>query len=469
MQFIARAFSVLLIAAPVLTACSEPNTTARPIFSAQGVSPPEVRGVWASSEKGWILEIGETGIKRWQNTPTACYPSPAPDDATPLMGQIEYQLYRPTRDPKKTQFQYLPGDASATFEKLKHLPDQCVKDQTFSETDLFNILTSVFDAHFAFFTARKIDWASRVAVARQSVTDGMGEKALWSVFDQLISGIGDSHTKMVGLVDGEKRRIQGGLGETLPFIRSNGGEGPWIRALVDQLISDVLDPGAELIADRIVTGKIDDQIGYIQIFTMGGFTNIEPAGSIEWSKGELKELNRILDDLLTRYKDCDAIILDLSNNRGGYDAVARAIAARFSDTSFKGYRVEVPGHPEASTNYEIPPAKSIRYTGPVYLMTSDVTVSGGEITTMMMKQLPNVTLVGRPTRGSFSTPLAKPLPNGWYLELSNEVFMTPAGDVYEGRGIPPDIALDIYPQSAPVKGHAAVVEKTADLAKKRKG
>ena len=466
MQVFPRALSALLIAGSVLSACSEPVSDARPIFSENGLSAADIRGVWSSSEKGWILEIGETGIKRWQDTPTACYPSPAPNAATPLMGQLEYVLYRLSKTAQTAQLQYLPGDASAAFEKLTQLPERCVSGKTYTETELFDILTAIFEQHFAFFDARQIDWPSRVSAARQSVRDGMGQAALWSVFDELVSGIGDSHTKMVGLVDGEKQRIQGGLGTTLPFIRENGGEGPWVRGLVDQLMSDVLDPGAELIADRIVAGMIDERIGYIQIFTMGGFTNIEPAGSVEWSVGELKELNRILDDLLTRYKDSDAIILDLSNNRGGYDAVTRAIAARFTDTDFKGYRVEIPGHADASTDYTIQPYDGVRYTGPVYVMTSDVTVSGGEITTLMLKQLPNVTQVGTKTRGSFSTPLAKPLPNGWYLELSNEVFMTPGGDVYEGQGIPPDIALEIYPQSAPVKGHADAVKETAKLVKK---
>jgi len=90
-------------------------------------------------------------------------------------------------------------------------------------------------------------------------------------------------------------------------------------------------------------------------------------------------------------------------------------------------------------------------------------VSGGEITTLMLRQLPNVILVGGTTRGAFSTPLAKPLPNGWYLELSNEVFEDSEGHVFEGRGIPPVLAFDIYPEDAPVAGHKAAIERVVAM------
>ena len=196
---------------------------------------------------------------------------------------------------------------------------------------------------------------------------------------------------------------------------------------------------------------------------MGGFTDTQTPGTPEWAAAELAALDTMLDEALTGFADADAVILDLSNNRGGYDAVTRALAARFTDTAFLGYRVSVPGAPEADQDYPITPYDGVRYTGPVYLMTSDVTVSGGEITTLMLRQLPNVIQVGGTTRGAFSTPLAKPLPNGWYLELSNEVFEDSDGHVFEGRGIPPAIMFDIYPEYAPIAGHKTAIERVVGM------
>ncbi|WP_439637438.1 S41 family peptidase [Oceanicaulis sp.] len=441
--------------------------SAHPIFAEDGALDGRAEGVWHSREKGWILDINATGITRWQDTPAGCYASPAPDESTPMMGQVEYQLFRPSRDGQSIRLNYLPGDASASFERLDALPQSCGSEDLATETAIFDVFTSVMARHYSFFDARGVDWDAQIAAAHPHVQDGMGEAALWDVLADLLEPLQDSHTKLIGMVDGEPRRAQAGLGTTLPMIRHGMGEGDWLNGLVDQLFNEVLDPGAALIADRVIVGEITPEsgapIGYIQIFTMGGFTNNHTPGSLEWSQAELAALSDILDDALTRFADHQTVILDLSNNRGGYDAVTRAIAARFTDEAFLGYRVSVPGAPEATEDYEITPHDGVRFTGPLYVMTSDVTVSGGEITTMMLRQLPNVIHVGGTTRGAFSTPLAKPLPNGWYLELSNEVFEDGSGAVFEGRGLPPAIMVDIYPEAAPVAGHRAAIEHVVGL------
>ena len=457
----------MLLLLTLLFALFQGATSAHPIFDENGALDPRAQGVWYSREKGWILEIDERGVTRWQDTQAGCYASPAPDESTPMMGQVEYRLFRPSRNGQSIRLNYLPGDASAHFERLDALPQACGAEDLSSETAVFDVFTSVMASHYSFFQARGVNWDALVARARPQVHDGMGQAALWDVLAGLLEPLGDSHTKMVGLVNGEPRRAQAGLGTTLPMIREGMGEGAWLNGLVDQLFNDVLDPGAELLADRVIVGEITPDnsapIGYIQIFTMGGFTHEHTPGTIEWSQAELAALSDMLDDALTRFADDQAIILDLSNNRGGYDAVTRAIAARFTDETFLGYRVSVPGAPEADQDYVITPYDGVRYTGPVYVMTSDVTVSGGEITTLMLRQRPNVILVGGTTRGAFSTPLAKPLPNGWYLELSNEVFEDSEGHVFEGRGIPPVLAFDIYPEDAPVAGHKAAIERVVAM------
>ena len=456
---------ILLVA--FLIALLNSAQPALPIYGQDGALDPRAEGVWYSREKGWILQIDKTGVTRWQDTPEGCYASPAPDESTPMMGQVEYRLFRPSADGLSIRLNYLPGDASAYFERLDALPLSCGVEELISAPALFEVFTSVMAQHYSFFDARGVNWDALVAQARPHVRNGMGEAALWDVLAGLLAPLGDSHTKMVGLVDGEPRRAQAGLGTTLPMIRDGMGEGAWLNGLVDQLFNEVLDPGAELIADRVIVGEITPEtgapIGYIQIFTMGGFTTEHTPGTIEWSQAELAALADMLDNALTRFSDHQAVILDLSNNRGGYDAVTRAIAARFTDEAFLGYRVSVPGAPEADEDYPITPHDGVRYTGPVYLMTSDVTVSGGEITTMMLRQLPNVIQVGGATRGAFSTPLAKPLPNGWYLELSNEVFEDREGQVFEGRGIPPAIPFDIYPEDAPVAGHRLAIERVVEM------
>ena len=236
----------------------------------------------------------------------------------------------------------------------------------------------------------------------------------------------------------------------------------WLVGIIDGLMNEVLDPGARhILNDRVIIGTIDGRIGYIQIFTMGGFDHALEPGTPEWAAGELAALHAMLDEALTEFADLDGVILDLSNNRGGYDAVTRAIASHFTDEAFDGYSVRTDWSAGPDITYRIEPADGVRYTGPVTVLTSDVTVSAGEITTLMLRQLPNVTQAGQTTRGAFSTPLAKPLPNGWYVELANEIFADADGTVHEGEGLAPDWPVTVFDPADPVASHGAAVREVA--------
>lgn len=424
---------------------------------------PEALGVWMSEESGWILSITKDGLTRWQDTPAGCYLTQ--QDGPTLMSQVEYRYITPV-DADHARFEYLPSDGHAVFTRIAQLPDRCGAQDLASPSAVFDVFTGIFDRHYAFFQRRGVDWAANVAQARAQVSDDMSDAELFAVLSSLIEPLGDSHTKLIASFDGERHRFQAGLGRTLPMIQAGLGETPWLVGLIDQTMSDLLDEGAVQTGnDRVIWGTIDHRVGYIQIFTMGGFTDIEPAGTPEWAAAELAVLDDYLDTALSKFQGLDAVILDLSNNRGGYDAVTRAIASRFSDTPFTGYSVRTDWNGAADVIYEITPDDGPRFTGQVYVLTSDVTVSAGEITTMMIRQLPNVTQAGMTTRGAFSTPLAKPLPNGWYVELANEIFADAEGAVYEGRGLQPDIPLDVFVSADPVAAHAAAVRMLVARAK----
>ena len=62
------------------------------------------------------------------------------------------------------------------------------------------------------------------------------------------------------------------------------------------------------------------------------------------------------------------------------------------------------------------------------------------------------------SRPAEATPLAKPLPNGWYVELSNEIFADMEGQVYEGRGLSPDWDLQVFAPEDPVGSHARALD-----------
>ncbi|WP_081814635.1 S41 family peptidase [Hyphomonas jannaschiana] len=402
----------------------------------------EAQGVWRSEESGWLLQITPDDIIRWQETPAACYPTR--QDGPTMMGQIEYRYFTPQAD-GTARFEYLPADGHAVFTRISALPETCREETDTGPEAVFDVFTSVFRRHYAFFDQRGVDWEKNVATARTSLSPEMSEADLLDLLASLLEPLQDSHTKLVASLEGETRRIQSGLGTTLPRARDEIGEGPWLIGLLDNLMP-YLDEGAVHTGnERFIRGTINDHIGYIQIFTMGGFTTGHEPGTPEWAEAEVAALHALFDEALAGFDGTDALILDLSNNRGGYDAITRAIASRFTDSPFTAYtvRTEWDGAPQAV--YTINPYQDgPRYTKPVYVIISDVTVSGGEITAMMLRQLPQIRTAGQTSRGAFSTPLAKPLPNGWYLELSNEIFADADGNVFEGKGISPDIDLPLF-------------------------
>lgn len=461
-----RSHFLTALSAAVLTtqACAAQSDEPIEIFGPEGVIEA-AQGIWQSEASGWILEVGETSIRRWQDTPTACYLTPT--DGPTLMGQIEYRYFIENAALQDAYFSYLPGDAFNRFVRLEALPERCSADADTSPSAIFETFAAIFARHYAHFERRGVDWVEAVDSTRPLIRDDMSEAELFDLLAGMIEPLGDSHTKLIATIEGDRRRVQYGLGTTLPRIDETLGETPWLIGLIQQLFQEVLDEGAQHIAnDRVITGTIDNRVGYMQFFTMGGFTSEHTAGTPEWAEAELSALEMLLDDQLTAFAGMEAVILDLSNNRGGYDAICRDIAARFSDETTIGYQVDVAleGVTRPATTQLIHPHDGPRFTGPVYVLTSDVTVSCGEITTLMLRQHPHVVQVGARTRGAFSTPLAKPLPNGWYLELSNEVYRSHGGEAFEARGLTPDIEIHPFPAEAPIEGQARAIEAIlADL------
>ena len=77
-------------------------------------------------------------------------------------------------------------------------------------------------------------------------------------------------------------------------------------------------------------------------------------------------------------------------------------------------------------------------------------MSSGEGFVMMMKALPQVTTVGRRTRGASGNPAPVDLPGlSVAVYFSRWVDMTPDAQTFEGIGLAPDVSVEL-----PVAAHA---------------
>lgn len=129
----------------------------------------------------------------------------------------------------------------------------------------------------------------------------------------------------------------------------------------------------------------------------GGFTGADNKNF----DTELEALNAAVPGVIDTFQaaNVNAVIIDLSVNYGGYDFLGRAFAGYFAQTTTRTYsKYAFDAADQTPFQLNVEPANGPRYTGPVYVMTSDITVSAGEVITLSLCALPNVTHVGMPTR-----------------------------------------------------------------------
>jgi C-terminal processing protease CtpA/Prc len=82
---------------------------------------------------------------------------------------------------------------------------------------------------------------------------------------------------------------------------------------------------------------------------------------------------------------------------------------------------------------------------------------------MLAKDYPNVIVVGESTAGGYSDPLPMELPNGWKLGISNELYVAPDGQAYEGHGIPPHVWIPYFPEETARTGEDPVLLKALEV------
>jgi carboxyl-terminal processing protease len=383
-----------------------------------------VDGVWRSRGYGWLWQIEEGRVTRFDVGDGFCIPTKS-DERDSIDPKNQAQL---SEDRGMLRLPQEDPDYLYSFERLSEPPASCKKSQDANPVAVFDVAVKMLEAHYAFFEQRKIDWPRLVDAARAKVGPMMTDAELLAVFSDLLTPFGDSHVGLEAEVDGNEESI---WATDMRTRTQPGGQaavsGAWNHWAAEALLGESAqrsDDGA------LVYGLLAEKIGYLQVRSMAGM--------------EASELEATMDGAMSAFEGARAVLVDVSMNDGGLDSIARRIASRFATKPTIAYSKSA-GDFVGDEPQEIilrPPDRP-RYLGPVYLITSQATLSAAEIFTMSMRALPNVVHLGETTDGALSDQLWKTLPNGWRLSLSNEVYLDSDGVLWEGRGIPPEIPLAI--------------------------
>jgi carboxyl-terminal processing protease len=152
-----------------------------------------------------------------------------------------------------------------------------------------------------------------------------------------------------------------------------------------------------------------------------------------------------IDAAVDRFRDCDAIIMDLRGNPGGIGGLAMGVGGHFLDTPESlGTMSNLGG----TMDFRVNPrrvsvdAKRVQpYAGPLFVLIDPLSASTSEIFAAGLQELGRATVVGQRSAGAALPSIVRRLPNGDVLQMAVADFVTPRGNRIEGRGVAPDIEV----------------------------
>ncbi len=193
-------------------------------------------------------------------------------------------------------------------------------------------------------------------------------------------------------------------------------------------------------------GRYSSGLGYIHIHSFNGREEIT------------KEFDRALDSL----RDTSGLILDIRDNRGGFnhdDIVGRFL----HKNTFVGYSYIKNGHNQLERKKDYIEPKKWEYTQPVALLISDITGSAADLFTRGMRVAPRVTAIGTTTHGNLAgTAVYAVLPCGLVVRISNGYISDTKDRSIEINGNVPDITVETSIQDY-LNGLDPVLERASEV------
>ena len=304
-------------------------------------------------------------------------------------------------------------------------------------TGNFEALWQIIDSHYCFFDYKQqeygLDWQQVYQKYKVRINDNMTETQLFEVCCDMLGELRDGHVN---------------LNSSMDYGRYWAWQEAYPKNYSDTLERRYLGTDYK-IASGLRYRVLDDNIGYIRYSSF-----MDPVG-----EGNL-------DDCLTYLMLCRGLIIDIRNNGGGELTTAERLAGRFvQEKTLVGYiqHKTGTGHNDFSSlePQYLKPSSRIRWHKPVCVLTNRSVFSAANAFAVMMRSLPNVTLVGDHTGGGSGLPMSSSLPNGWSARFS----ACPMYDSHKQHtefGIAPDVPAALTDE-ATAQGVDPIIETARSL------
>ncbi|MFN8335956.1 MAG: S41 family peptidase [Cyclobacteriaceae bacterium] len=308
----------------------------------------------------------------------------------------------------------------------------------------FEVFWQTFEDQYAFFETRKTDWHKTYEQYRQMVNSNTSPDSLFSILCAMVEPLQDDHVEIYFI---EKNRYRNFTAAKPSRFLKEFPDEKSMKAfwhMVDQTLDhngfhNPVDFGPKEDGVSLFQYSASPSVGYIR------FTRCYVTEKTENDRVlDPTQAGALFDVILQKIGKKEKIILDIRNNEGGLDEFSNAIASRFADTTRIGYYKQKRNGGYNDFTSLVPilvrPQRNA-FTKPVVILTNDQSCSAADVFALMMKALPNTTLIGENSTGIYSDMYVFMLPNGWYASLSNERYLSPDMKCYEGTGTPVDIEV----------------------------
>lgn len=437
-----------------------------------------LNGTWESVGSGWILEIKDsTSYQFYDITSISCVP----------IRKGSFKELQKALSLKNDTLNLLEGVINYQFIRSKTLPQLCIETNTEKNKNPiynFEVFAETVKEHYAFFELNKINWNQLYKQQKGKLTEKSSDVELYLVIEETLELLNDNHAFLEATdevnAELEKQSIQDkNTSDNLPEY----GDMEVAGIVAKHHLQEDLTRDYKLKFPLIQWGKMNDDVGYIQVKSMWLFANldvpkkrIDEMGYVDafvetfhqmyegdYITEEVKEVSKIMDMVMNDLSGMKFIIIDVRFNGGGQDAVSFEILSRFipkgklqiaTQKLRYGNRFTplLPLHIDGNTN---------AFTKPVYVLTSKQTGSAAEALSIATMAMQNVKRIGSTTSGAMSTALEKKLPNGWSFAISNEIYMDNNGKPYENIGVPVNYELN-YPNERQTFFRSVVNDLEAD-------
>jgi carboxyl-terminal processing protease len=428
-------------ATPVPTNTPVPSVTPVPTVS------HAFDGYWMSETNVDVIDIHDLKGSWYHLTKVGCVGPYFPDSLVQEGSVTTYLGMKLNLEGEKLGVTLTDGPMHLSWSKLPDLPDLCQTGKALKTNDPvinFEVLWNIFQEEYPFFDVRKIDWQAQYDQFRTKVKTDMSDDELFGVMSDLLSPIQDAHVAL-GSPDG------------LFSFAAYPDKPEWsFNSSRELLVINKYLVGGSIklsASGLLVYGKLNDSIGYLEVKAETGYTAVgdeAAAAAVE------------IDQAIENLGDVKAMIVDVRFNTGGLDSVSLALASRFTDQRRLAFSYALrkgDGYSTSNAAY-LEPGGTRQFTKPVFLLTSEYTVSSAETFALAMRALPNVKIIGEKTRGCFGVG-AFALPNGWLFLMPYFKVVAPDGIDYDGMGLPPDIEMAM---SAALTDKDEILDKALSLA-----